>query len=276
MSGLSLDASKRGRYMGKKVRCEYQIYLQPQIRLDSGKVIGAEALVRATEVGGKIIVPRDFVTKTEMKEYIFKLDFFIMESVCRILNKWQSAVPNFHLSVNLSRATLNNPEAVRRMETLCCQYQLNPGSIVLGVAERSIAIKELDRRVPTYVDRIKKIGFPLSLDDYGSGFSNMKILSEIGFSELKIGKGLIDDITYNKKSGIIVQTTIDMCCQMGNIRCIADGIETEAQVRLLRELGCNYGQGSYFYRPMSVSDFEKCFFNAVPRMRGGGQIKENY
>lgn len=246
--------------MGKRIRCGYQIYLQPQIRLDSGKIIGAEALIRAVEIGGKIILPQDFIPKVEINEYISKIDFFVMEGVCRLLKKWQNIVgPDFHLSVNFSRATLNNTDAVRRIDALRCQYQLDPRNIMLEITERSTLNREAERRLPAYLNRLKKMGFPLSLDDYGTGLSNMKALSEIEFSELKIDKSLIDDIIKNRKSRIVVQTIVDMCCQIGNIRCIAEGIETEAQVRILRELGCNYGQGFYYYRPMPVKEFENRF-----------------
>ncbi|MEF9839344.1 MAG: EAL domain-containing protein [Lachnospiraceae bacterium] len=244
----------------KKEIYKYGIYLQPQVHLDSGKIIGAEALVRRLGDGGQFILPDKFIPEMEFKEEIEKVDLLVMKKVCSLLKRWNSTgISELPFSVNLSRSTLSNPQMVNQLIELYNQSNLSLGSVILEITERSTDEKDVKINLTEYAERLCSAGFELSLDDYGSGFSNLKILSEIEFSELKIDKSLIDNLTKNHKARVLVESTVEMCKTIGNIRCIAQGVETESQVRCLRELGCEYGQGFYYYKPMSVGSFEKMF-----------------
>lgn len=244
--------------MEERNTCEYQIYLQPQIELDSGKLSGAEVLVRGVEENGELILPNKFIPKMERRRKSSKIDFIVMNHVCDLLKRWRECgMVKIPLSVNLSRYTLSDLNALEKMIDLCRQTQVNQTEIVVEITERST--EKLEKSLMTYAKKWMDAGFRLSLDDYGNGFSNMKTLSEIEFSELKIDQSLIAQLNQSKKAEILVKTVVEMCKKIGNIRCIAEGIELESQVRFLREIGCKYGQGYYFYKPMTVDQFENIF-----------------
>lgn len=244
--------------MGKWDTYGYQIYLQPQIELDCGKLSGAEVLLRGVEENGELILPNKFIPKMERKRKSSEIDFFVMSQVCDLLKKWKACgTVNIPLSVNLSRYTLSDLNALENMVDLCRQTQVSQTKIVVEITERST--EKIEKSLMTYAKKWMDAGFRLSLDDYGNGFSNMKTLSEIEFSELKIDQSLIAQLNQSKKAEILVKTVVEMCKDIGNIRCIAEGIEQESQVRFLREIGCKYGQGYYFYKPMTVDEFENIF-----------------
>lgn len=239
--------------------CGYDIKLQPQIQLNSGELVGAEVLIRGEGMDGSVIYPELFVSEMEQRNQIAEIDLWVMEHTCRLLKTWkEKGKSKPRISVNLSRDTLNSAVNMAQMISLCRESGVDPESIILEITERCTEEKA-GSRIIEHAESLHRAGFSLSLDDYGSGFSNLRALSEIEFSELKIDKSLICDLTKNRRSRIVVGTIINMCREMGDVRCIAEGIESESQVHLLRELGCEYGQGYYFYKPMSVNEFENYF-----------------
>lgn len=238
----------------------YRMYLQPQMQLDSGKLSGVEALIRGIGENGALIYPEAFLPAMERSGQITKLDYFMMEQVCSQLKKWhdgwRTPVP-IPVSLNLSRQTLENPDALRRMLDLCRKLSVCPAEIVVEITERGQpgTEKELVKTAKMW----KRAGFTLSLDDYGTGLSNPQALLQIAFSELKIDQSLIAGINRTRKADVIVKAIVAMCSEIGGIRCVAEGIQEEAQIRFLREVGCGYGQGFYFYKPMPVKEFESLF-----------------
>lgn len=236
----------------------YQIYLQPQIELDRGKLSGAEVLIRGVEENGMLILPNKFIPQMERRRKSSQIDFIVMSQVCDLLKKWKaSGMVKIPLSVNLSRHTLSDLNALESMVELCRQAQVSQTEIVVEITERST--EKIEKNLMTYAKKWMDAGFSLSLDDYGNGFANMKTLSQIEFSELKIDQSLIAQLNHSKKAEILVKSVVEMCKNIGGIRCIAEGIELESQVRFLREIGCKYGQGYYFYKPMIVEEFENIF-----------------
>lgn len=241
----------------------YDIKLQPQIRLDSGGLIGAEVLIRGIGWDGAIISPELFISEMEQKSQIAEIDLLVMEQVCELVKEWKlKSGFRVQLSVNVSRETLSNSMNTDQIISLCQQSGVEPADIMLEITERCTEEKA-GMKIIEHAEILHKAGFSLSLDDYGSGFSNLRALSEIEFSELKIDKSLISDLPKNRKSRIVIRSIIEMCREIGNVRCIAEGIETESQARMLRELGCEYGQGYYFYKPMSIKEFEDYFMFPV-------------
>lgn len=234
----------------------YRIYLQPQIQLDNGRLSGVEALIRGIGENGTLINPEAFLPAMERKGQIMKLDYFMMAQVCGLLKRWHnsrsSIVP---VSINLSRQTIGNSDALGSMLDLCQKASVRPDEIVVEITERG----EADMDIAEAASQWKKAGFALSLDDYGAGLSNTRTLLLIPFDELKIDQSLTVHINRDRKTDVIVKAVVEMCKEIGGIRCIAEGIERESQVRFLRELGCGYGQGFYFYRPMPVYKFEALF-----------------
>ncbi len=245
-----LDAIQKG---------EYTVFLQPKIELNTSELIGAEALVRRYGANGEIILPGKFIPLFEAEGIIRHVDFFVFETICRTLKEWRDqGFPQIPVSVNFSRVTLMEHEVVENLLVICKNYNILPSLIDIEVTEgigkiAAAALTELMRK-------LTQAGFSLSLDDFGSNFSNLSILSTMDFSTLKLDRSLIDDLENNPRSQAILKHTVKMCGDLNHTVSIAEGIETEAQKDLLQEYNCQYGQGFYFAKPMDIKSFVETYF----------------
>ena len=240
-------------------RGEYTAFLQPKIDLNTGKLIGAEALVRRHDPNGNLVLPGKFIPLFEAEGIIRHVDFYVFETVCLTLKKWkEEGLPQIPISVNLSRVTLMEHDVVEKLTDVCRKYDIPTSLIDIEVTE-SIS-KMAPEALSELVREITQAGFALSLDDFGSNYSNLSILSAMDFSELKLDKSLIDDIEHNPKSQVILKHTIKMCSEFKNTVSVAEGIETEGQKALLQKYNCQYGQGFYFAKPMDIENFAATYF----------------
>lgn len=257
----SSTAGFKGAYheaFGKKVRREigqgaFQVYLQPQIDLDSGLLYGAEALVRKNS-GGKVIFPGEFISLYEAERVIQYLDLFVFEEVCRMLNSWRYAgygcVP---ISVNFSRISLMGPDIVKRLAAIREQYQIDADLLAIEVTESISRINShiLCQLIKDFTEN----DFRLVLDDFGSQYSNLAIFTNMNFAELKLDRSLIQNIEKSPKACVVVEHMIAMCKSLEGTVCIAEGIETESQLELLKKYSCDVGQGFLFSKPVPEKEF---------------------
>lgn len=238
---------------------EYTIFLQPKIDLNTGNLTGAEALVRRRDPDGNLILPGKFIPLFEAEGIIRHVDFYVFDTACRTLKKWkEQGLPQVPVSVNLSRVTLMEHDVVEKLLSACKKHDVPPSLLDIEVTE-SIS-KMAPEALSELVNTITDAGFMLSLDDFGSSYSNLSILSAMDFSALKFDKSLIDDLECNPKSQVILKHTIQMCSELNHTISVAEGIETEGQKALLQEYRCQCGQGFYFARPMEIDDFVNEFF----------------
>ena len=232
----------------------YVVYLQPKVQLENRSIFGAEALVRMKDSDGKLIPPVNFIPALESENAIRYVDFFVLETVCKTLADWRKhGINMISMSVNFSRITLLEADVVNKMLQICNKYKIPPRWITIEVTESigsmdTVALKEL-------IHSIKLAGFSVSLDDFGSQYSNLSLLSSIDFDELKFDKSMVDNIAINEKSQVIMRYAIDMGLSLNDTISVAEGIETSEQLKLLLQMNCKYGQGYLFSKPIPIEDF---------------------
>lgn len=234
----------------------FVIYLQPQIDLQNGQIGGAEALVRRVDAKGNVLYPNSFVSRYESDEIIRYVDFFVLEQVCSVLKSWEKAgKKGVGIAVNFSRITMMEDGVVEKMKDVCRKHEVAPGRITIEVTE-SIGMLERDI-LRNLLEDIQRAGFHISLDDFGSRYSDLALLSLANFDELKLDKSLIDRLEKGGKSRIIAEYVLRMCMELNNTHSVAEGIETISQREILKSFGCEYGQGYLFDKALKVEEFEK-------------------
>lgn len=235
---------------------EFVVYFQPKVEIATGSVVGAEALVRRKQQGREILeLPDAFLSKYEQHSVISHLDFFVVETVCSFLRSFGVDYPKIPISVNLSYITLLEHTVVDTITAICDKYDIDPQFLVLEMTERA---ELLDEDASTQlVDKFKAHNFKLSLDDFGSAYSNMITLAQVEFDEVKLDKSLIEHLESSNKSKIIVQSILRMCNDLEPTKMLAEGVEGEAQAALLQEYGCSYAQGYYYSPPLPQDKFFK-------------------
>lgn len=244
----------RDKLMGELSGGQFSVLLQPQIGLDTGRVVGAEALVRKRGSAGEMVSPAMFIPYYEEEGLVQSIDMFVLETVCAALAQWSGlGVSLPRISVNFSRVTLMEEAFMERLSQICRCYQIPPRQIGIEITESST---KMDVQLLSHlVKRLRTAGFAVFLDDFGARYSNLSILSKIDFDCIKIDKSLVDSIVTNPKAHTIVEHTISMGRALSRTSAVAEGIETADQLALLTQLGCDVGQGYLFSRPIPIPAF---------------------
>lgn len=239
-------------------RGDFVVYLQPKVDLDSGLLIGAEALVRRQNADGSLIMPDWFIPQYESEHIIRHIDLYVLESVCRTLKGWREQGRELiRISINFSRITLMENDIVKTIREICGRYGISPAYIDIEMTESvgKIRWETLEKLTREF----KEAGFSISLDDFGAQYSNLAILSTMEFDNLKLDKSLVRDIERNEKSRLIIEHAISLCRQFKDTTSVAEGIENEQQMQLLHDSKCDVGQGYYFSRPLSIGEFSDLY-----------------
>lgn len=236
---------------------EFHMYLQPKVDLKTGKIGGAEALVRWFTQDGTKVYPNQFIPLFENNGFCSSLDMYMVEKVCRKLREWIDAgIEPIPISVNQSKVLFYEEDYVENLCTILQKYQI-PGELVtLEILERLAAgnIEELNNKIA----QLKKLGFRISMDDFGSGYSSFNTLGKLHVDELKMDRVFLTAITgkEEERQKIIMEQVVDLAKKL-KITTVAEGVETEENEKLIQSLGCNYGQGYYYSRPISVEEFDE-------------------
>lgn len=236
-------------------RGEYEIYLQPKFNMEQEELIGAEALIRHLDDKRGVIPPSEFIPVLEANNLIRYVDLFVMEQVCRLQERWKKRW-GIHLiiSLNFSRITLLEEHILDSIEDILGQYEIDRRSIEIEITESFVAGgKSTLYRV---AQELYDAGCNLSLDDFGVKYTNISMLADIDFHTLKLDKSLIKALEKKESNQIILKNIIRLCQDM-EINVIAEGVETKEQEEVLRNLGCAWGQGYLFGKPMTVREFEE-------------------
>lgn len=231
----------------------FGVYYQPQICLKTGRIMGAEALVRKWSKRETLILPDRFIPHYERERVICHLDLFVFETVCADWQNWKRQGIDTHISSNFSRVTLMASDIVTQIKQICRKYEVPAEKITIEVTE---SISKLDpQQLIDLMNQIVAEGFSVSLDDFGSKYSNLSILTTLDFNEIKFDKSLVDKLSSDAKSRIVMKNTMQICRELPMTRSLAEGIETVEQLDLLHQYHCDYGQGYYFAKPMSAESF---------------------
>ena len=234
---------------------EIYVWLQPQVDFSTGKIIGAEALCRWRFQNDKWIPSGKFIPILENSGLIFDLDRHVWEEVCKILHRWNELGKRRSLSVNLSCADFaGEPDIPGLFRKFIQTYQLTPDQIHIEITE-SAYVKNSEFLVST-TEKLRKYGFKVEMDDFGSGYSSLNMLKEVFVDRLKLDLRFLTEKGDLMKGRIIIKHIIKMAHSLG-MDLIAEGVEYNEQAAFLSALGCTDMQGFYFYKPMPVDEFEK-------------------
>lgn len=233
---------------------EFDFYLQPKINIETGKIVGAEALVRWIQSDGTVKEPAAFLPIMEETGSIVELDFYIYEKVFKYIQKLAKAnkelVP---ISLNVSRRHLNDMEFANKVHQLAIKYNVLPVLIEFEITE-NIFIQSLEN-AKTLIKRLNSYGYQISVDDFGSGFSSLNILKDLNFDILKIDRKFISGDRYDsQKNKAIMSSVIDMAKKL-KMGVILEGVETIDHVKFMKTLGCIIAQGYFFDKPLNKEEF---------------------
>ena len=234
---------------------EFRMYLQPKIDLTSGRLGGAEALVRWTTGTGRILYPDQFIPLFEQNGFSVSLDLYMVECACKQLRAWlDRGIQPPPLSVNQSKLLFFEADYIQKLECLTERYQIPASWITLEILE-GLALEnagELNARI----SQLQGIGFRISMDDFGSGYSSLNTLSSLQIDELKLDRGFLMEAAdkNDPRSRVIMEQVVQMAKQLG-ISVVVEGVETQENEALIRSLDCDFGQGYYYSRPITVEEF---------------------
>ena len=234
---------------------EFRLYLQPKISLGSGQIGGAEALVRWVRQDGKTIFPDQFIPLFEENGFCARLDLYMLEQACRRLREWTDAgLEPVPISVNQSKLTFFMPDYVNRIMAIVDRYQVPPRLLTLEILEGTALenVEVMNKRL----ESLHKKGFRISMDDFGSGYSSLNILGKLKIDELKLDRGFLMEAAAgeNPNAGLIMEQVVQLSKKLA-ISTVVEGVETEANEQLIKGLGCDYGQGYLYSRPIPEEEF---------------------
>lgn len=227
-------------------------YFQPKVDLNTGLVIGAEALARWNHPTHGIVAPYAFIQKLENSKQIDELTFVMLKEAASLYETFLKKGHSIHIAVNLSLVSLNDPQIAQKITSTILENGGDPKHLTLEITE-STAMTDAPIALENLA-RLSMNGFTLSIDDYGTGYSNLQQLTRIDFGELKIDRSLVHGFAENEAMQIIVASNIDMAHKL-KIKCVAEGIETQQDWKQLRKMGCDVGQGYLIAKPMNFFDF---------------------
>ena len=234
---------------------EFECYLQPKYGTHSHKIVGAEALIRWNSKEFGFVCPADFIPLAEKNGFVVELDFFILEEVCKLLRRWiDLGKTPIVVSVNQSRLHINDDDYIWRLREIVDKYEIPYEYIELELTE-SVFTEDADRMI-SIMKKLHDIGFKLSIDDFGSGYSSLNLLKDIPADVLKIDREFFNGTVNSKKGRAVISSVVDMAKNL-EMNVISEGVETQDQIDFLKEIDCNMVQGFYFSKPMKLKDFDE-------------------
>ena len=233
---------------------EFVVYYQPQVSARTNRILAAEALVRWQHPQRGLLPPGEFIPILETSGFIYKLDSYVWEEVCRFLHdRLMKKLPVVPVSVNVSRVDMLQFRLCEVFTALIKKYEIPSRLLEIEITESAYA-ENFDQLIAT-VNELRACGFTVLMDDFGSGYSSLNMLSNIELDILKIDMKFLDTSNHqNTRNSSILESITSMGRWLG-LRMIAEGVETHEQVDRLLNLDCEYMQGYYFYKPMSREHF---------------------
>jgi diguanylate cyclase (GGDEF)-like protein len=236
---------------------EFIVYMQPKVNLQTQKITGAEALVRWKNQDGSLKSPMEFIPVFEKNGFILELDFYVYEKVFQFLREWiDQGKQKIIVSINVSRLHIDDPLFLSKLDQLIEKYQIPADLVEIEITE-NIFLKKLDGLV-NIMNHLHRRGFPISIDDFGSGYSSLHLLKTLPIDIIKIDKEFFMKNTMDEKDKIIISNIIKLAKGLG-LKVISEGVETLEQKEFLKENNCDMVQGYFYYKPMNLTDFKELF-----------------
>jgi diguanylate cyclase (GGDEF)-like protein len=238
-------------------RQQFQVYYQPIVSLETGKITGFEALVRWSHPIRGMVSPTEFIPLAEELGLISFIDWWVLRQACAQLRVWQqtfAAESGLTMSVNLSSLQVSQLSLLERLDQILRETGVNGGSLKLEITESSLL-----KNAPcgtVILEQLKALGVQLSIDDFGTGYSSLARLHQLPIDTLKIDRSFINQMSNDSESLEIVRAIMNLAHGL-EMDVIAEGIETKEQLEQLRSLHCEYGQGYYFSKPVNSQAAEE-------------------
>jgi EAL domain-containing protein (putative c-di-GMP-specific phosphodiesterase class I) len=228
---------------------ELRLHYQPIVALDSGDLLGFEALMRWQHPGRGLLGPLEFIPLAERTGTIDELGAWVLENACRQMRQWQQLLPagrGLKLSVNVSPRQLERPDLVAEVLAILRGTGFDPADLVLEVTESTVI---QDEPATSQLTGLRAAGIRIALDDFGTGYSSLRYLTQLPIDILKIDRCFVADLNGSGTASVVAETVVRLA-QVLHLETIAEGIEDEAQLTELTQLGCQSGQGYHFARPL--------------------------
>lgn len=257
----SLDSIMRNKVFKDVVseieKGSFMVYYQPKVDSRTGITVGAEALIRFFDEAHGIVGPIHFIEILEENRCSHLIDLFVLDEVCKAQKlrciSDRRVVP---VSVNFSKNTLEYADLLEQVKKIMNRYDLPEGLVQIEITE---SVGDMDIvLINNIAQSLISMGFRLSMDDFGTKYSNLEMLFKFPFSIAKIDRSLVKSLESNEKSRIMLKHLISMIMELG-IECVAEGAENEEQVRLLQQFGCNIIQGYFYSKPVTLDVFTSEF-----------------
>jgi len=236
---------------------ELELFYQPIVRMDTAQLGGFEALVRWNHPKRGLVFPADFIPVAEATGLIAPMTIEILRSGCKQFVDWEQryGLPtSIMLSVNISVTHFADSGLVDQIKNIIHETGMRPSSLKLEITESAV-VGDAENAIET-LNRIKDTGVAISIDDFGTGYSSLSYLHRFPIDYLKVDRSFVGAMGDGSENREIVRTIIALAKSL-KLEIIAEGIETKEQFRKLRRLGCQYGQGYLFSRPVPISEIER-------------------
>lgn len=240
---------------------EFMCYIQPKYGAGSRRIEGGEALIRWKSMDFGFVFPDEFIPLAEKTGFVVELDFFILEEVCKAMRRWlDSGLTPVVISVNQSRMHLAHDDYIWRLREIVDKYAIPYEYIELEITE-TVFTENADLLLHI-MQKLHDIGFKLSIDDFGSGYSSLNMLKDIPSDVVKIDREFFNGTVNSDKGRAVITTVVDLAKKL-KMQVISEGVETLDQVEFLDEIKCDLIQGYYFAKPMPMNDFEEMWLKEI-------------
>jgi len=235
-------------------RNELELYYQPRYRTRTGRITGAEALVRWNSPSLGQVSPGDFIPVAEDAGLIVPLGEWVMRELCRYLQRWEQAGADLRFSFNVSGAQLLHEDLHTKLLAALRETGVAPNHVELEVTE-SVAIEHMAGAVEI-LRKLQETGVHIALDDFGTGYSSLAVLIDLPLDTLKLDQSIVSGLGSNPDVASVAGAMIGMAHSLG-LSVVAEGVETEGQLKMLRNLACDEIQGFYYSAPVPAEEFER-------------------
>jgi len=231
----------------------FELHYQPQLRSGDGRLVGVEALIRWHHPERGLLLPDDFIPVAEERRLMLPIGQWVLREAMRCARRWHAQGLELPISVNLSSMQFQQRGFVASLAELLQQEQVRGEWIELELTERMLMDDLVE--VKASLSQLKALGMRISVDDFGTGYSSLGHLKELPIDKVKIDRSFVQDVPQNADAAAIVRAIVQLGRSLG-MTVIAEGVETEAQERFLRELGCEELQGLRIAPPLSEADLQ--------------------
>jgi diguanylate cyclase (GGDEF)-like protein/PAS domain S-box-containing protein len=231
------------------------LHYQPLVRLDTGSIVGAEALIRWQD-GERLVPPGDFLPLAERTGLMGPLSDWVIGEACAQAKLWRDRKVDLYVSINLP-PSFWQPTAMRHVLSTIESFGLSPDRLMIEITESAMMV-ESRANMESVIDELHQRGLRLAIDDFGSGHSSLSRLNQMRVSTLKIDRSFVQDLPHDPNSAVLVSSIIQLAKNLG-LDPLAEGIETEEQRAFFLEHGCDLGQGFHFSRPVAAKELETLY-----------------